>query len=195
MPQVAGLGPRSDQLADSVIPCSHLASIQRASLKEQISWRCGKCRAVIVRRAGSPCMRMTLTLSVCHAWGNPMLTPPSGTDCSHCKSFSLASLRARIAFFSENDFQRGLGSVVRGQTDLRPMVRRGVGPAHQLSRNASSVSGLSILPAGHSKTPHANMLRQPIRGVIHKSPWQPRLEATARWRTTFLCGLRTICAH
>ncbi len=30
------------------------------------------------------------------------------------------------------------------------MVRRGVGLKHQLPRNASSVSGLSILPAGHS---------------------------------------------
>ncbi len=27
----------------------------------------------------------------------------SGTDCSHCENFSLASLCARIAFFSEND--------------------------------------------------------------------------------------------
>ncbi len=27
----------------------------------------------------------------------------SGTDCSHCKSFSLASLCSRIAFFSERD--------------------------------------------------------------------------------------------
>ncbi len=75
-------------------------------------------------------------------------------------------------------FQQGLGSAVWGQTDLRPMVRRGVGPAHQLPRNASSVSGLSILPAGHSGTPCANTLRQQIRGVIHKSPGLPRLEAT-----------------
>ncbi len=34
---------RSDQLADSVIPCSHPASIQRTSLKEQILRRCCKC--------------------------------------------------------------------------------------------------------------------------------------------------------
>ncbi len=56
--------------------------------------------------------------------------------------------------------QQGLGSAVRGQTDLRPMVRRGVGPAHQLPRNVSSVSGLSILPAGRSGTPRANTFRQ-----------------------------------
>ncbi len=39
-------------------------------------------------------------------------------------------------------FQQGLGSAVRGQTDLRSLVRRGFGPTHQLPRNASSVSGL-----------------------------------------------------
>ncbi len=65
---------RSDQLAHSVIPCSHTASIKRASVKEQISQRCCKYRTVIVRSAGLPCTRMTLTLSVCHAWGNPTLT-------------------------------------------------------------------------------------------------------------------------
>ncbi len=36
----------------------------------------------------------------------------------------------------------------------------------------------SILPAGHSGTPCANMLRQQVRGVIHKSPGRPRLEVT-----------------
>ncbi len=65
-------------------------------------------------------------------------------------------------------FQQGLGSAVQGQTDLRPVVRRGVGPAHQLPRNANSVSGLSILPARHSGTLCANTLRQQVRGVIHK---------------------------
>ncbi len=65
-------------------------------------------------------------------------------------------------------FQQGLGSAVRGQTDLRPLVRRGVGPAHQLPRNASSVSGLSIIPARHSGTPCASTLRQQVRSVIHK---------------------------
>ncbi len=75
-------------------------------------------------------------------------------------------------------FKQGLESTVRGQTDLRPLVRRGVGPTHQLPRNASSVSGLSILPAGHTGTPCASTLRQQVRGVIHKSPGRPRLEAT-----------------
>ncbi len=42
--------------------------------------------------------------------------------------------------------QQRLGSAVRGQTDLRSMVRGGIDPAHQLLRNASSMSGLSILP-------------------------------------------------
>ncbi len=64
-------------------------------------------------------------------------------------------------------FQQGLGSAVRVQTDLRSLVRKGVGPAHQLSRNFASVSGLSILPAGHTGTPCASVLRQQVRGVIH----------------------------
>ncbi len=75
-------------------------------------------------------------------------------------------------------FQQGLGSAARGQTDIWSLVRRGVGPAHQLPRNASSVLGLSILPAGHSRTPCASMLRQQVRGVIHNTPGRPRLEAT-----------------
>ncbi len=75
-------------------------------------------------------------------------------------------------------FQQGLGSAVWGQTDLQSLVWRGVGPAHQLHRNASSVSGLSILPARHSGTPCASTLRQQVRGVIHKSSGRPRLEAT-----------------
>ncbi len=75
-------------------------------------------------------------------------------------------------------FQRGLGIAVRRQTDLRSLVREGVRPAHQLPRNASSVPGLSILPARHTGTPCASTLRQQVRGVIHKSPGRPRLKAT-----------------
>ncbi len=37
-------------------------------------------------------------------------------------------------------FQQGLGSAVRGQTDLRSTVRGGIDPAHQLPRNASSMA-------------------------------------------------------
>ncbi len=65
-----------------------------------------------------------------------------------------------------------------GQTDLRSVVRGGIDPAHQLPRNASSMSGLSILPTGHTVTPCASTLRQQVRGVVHKSPGWLRLEAT-----------------
>ncbi len=78
----------------------------------------------------------------------------------------------------DRHLQQELGNAVRGQTDLRPTVQRGVGPAHQLPINSSSVLGLSILPVGHSGTPRANRLKQQICGVIHKSPGRPRLEAT-----------------
>ncbi len=88
-------------IADSVIPCIHPASIQ--TLKEQISRCCCKCRAIIVRRAGLPCMRMTLTLSVSCLGKSHADSTLSGTDFSLCKIFSLVSLRSRIAFFSESD--------------------------------------------------------------------------------------------
>ncbi len=58
---------------------------------------------------------------------------------------------------------------MRRQTDLRSLV---------LPRNDSSVSGLSILPAGHTGTPCASMLRQQVRGVLNKSPGRPHLEST-----------------
>ncbi len=57
------------------------------------------------------------------------------------------------------------------------MVQRGVGSAHQLPRDAGSVPCLLILPAGHKGTPCAGTLRQQDRGVMHKSPARPRLEA------------------
>ncbi len=59
-----------------------------------------------------------------------------------------------------------------------PFFQGGFDPAHQLPRNASSMSGLSILPTGHTGTPCASTLRQQVRGVIHKSPGWPRLEST-----------------
>ncbi len=65
-------------------------------------------------------------------------------------------------------FQQGLGSAVRRQTDLWSLVREGVGLAHQLPRNASSVPGLSIHHARHTGAPCASMLRQQVCGVIHK---------------------------
>ncbi len=74
-------------------------------------------------------------------------------------------------------FQQGMGSAVRRQTDLWSLVRGGVGSAHQLPKNVSSVPCLSILPAGHKGTPCASTLRQQVRGVINKLPGRPRLKA------------------
>ncbi len=84
---------------------------------------------------------------------------------------------------------------MRGQTDLRSVVRGGIDHAHQLPRNASSMSGLSILPTGHTVTPCARTLRQQVRGVIHKSPGWLRLEATLAndllvWAKNNLCSLK-----
>ncbi len=109
-------------------------------------------------------------------------TPPRNGDSGLCISPGplegplLAKARHDLRHGAQKEgchdrhFQQGLGSALQGQTNLQPLVRRGVGPANQLPRNASIVS---ILPAGHS--PCASTLRQQVRGVIHKSP---RLEAT-----------------
>ncbi len=134
-------------------------------------------------------------------------TPPRNGDLGLCTSPGplegplLAKARGDLRHSTQKEdchdrlFQQGLGSAVRGQTDLRYLVRRGVGPALQLPRNASSVQGLSILPAGHTGTPCCSMLRKQGLGVIHKSLGRPHREATlanaACWQTTFLCGLRT----
>ncbi len=93
----------------------------------------------------------------------------------HVASFNVGTA------LSTQSFPEMLGLMaagLRGKTDLQPLVRRGVGPTHKLPRNASSVSGLSILSAKHTGTPCASTLRQQVRGVIHKSPGWPRLEAT-----------------
>ncbi len=117
-------------------------------------------------------------------------TPPRNVDSGLCVSPGplegppLAKARRDLRHGAQKEgchdrrFQQGLGSAVRRQTDLRSLVRRGVGPAHQLSRNANSVPCQSILPAGHTGTPCASTLRQQVRGVIPKSPGRPRLEAT-----------------
>ncbi len=89
-------------------------------------------------RHGCHCVTVTLAcVSALAHWRGPLLAkarrgPRHGAQKEGCH---------------DRCFQQELGSTVRGQTDLRPLVRRGVGPAPQLPRNASSVSGLSILPA------------------------------------------------
>ncbi len=92
-----------DQLAD---PGISSAAIRRRSkrVSQKSKFQCGvvaKCRTVIGRHAGLPCTLTTVTLSVSHAWGNPMLTLRSA-GLTALKSFSLASLHSRIAFFSES---------------------------------------------------------------------------------------------
>ncbi len=91
--------------------------------------------------------------------GLALRTPPRNSDSGLCISPGplegpdLAKARRDPRHGTQKEgchdrrFQQG---AVRRQTNLRPVVRRGVVSAHQLPRNASSVSGLSILPAwGH----------------------------------------------
>ncbi len=83
------------------VRCSYPAIISRKSLKEQIGILmlhryCGSCRYPLHADDGhSECVSC---LGKSHA--DAAL---AGSDCSHCESISLASLRTRIAFFSESD--------------------------------------------------------------------------------------------
>ncbi len=91
------------QLADLVIPCSHLAWIRRASKRANFTallpMLCRHCKTCISPlHADDTHAECVSCLGKSHA--DAML---SGADCSHCESFSLASLRSRIAFFSESD--------------------------------------------------------------------------------------------
>ncbi len=93
---------RSDQLADWVIPCSHPTSIQRASLKEQISRRCCKCCAVIVRRARVGFVRAGSLLSVNSCgWGNHYRV----VVYTHCNSSSSSPLLSLVTSTSEISHQ------------------------------------------------------------------------------------------
>ncbi len=83
------------------VRCSYPAIISLKSLKEQIGVLmprryCGSCRSPLHADDGhSECVSC---LGKSHA--DAAL---AGSDCSHCESISLASLRTRIAFFSESD--------------------------------------------------------------------------------------------
>ncbi len=84
-----------------IISRSYYAIISRKSLKEKIGVLmprryCGSCRSPLHADDGhSECVSC---LGKSHA--DAVL---AGSDCSHCESISLASLRTRIAFFSESD--------------------------------------------------------------------------------------------
>ncbi len=105
-------------------------------------------------------------------------TPPRNGDSCLCISPGLlerpllAKARSDLRHSAQKEgchdrrFQQGLGSTVWRQTDLRSLVREVVG------------KNLSILPTRHTETPCASSLRQQVRGVIHKSPGRPHLEAT-----------------
>ncbi len=116
-------------------------------------------------------------------------TPPRNGDSGLCISPSslqvplLAKARHDLRHGTQKEgchdrrFQQGMGSAVRGQTDLWFEEESGLHinchllPHRQLPLmhiNGISVPCLSILPAGHTGTPCASMLRQQVRGVINQ---------------------------
>ncbi len=95
---------------------------------------------------------MTVTASVFPAWEIHADAALAGSDCSHCESISLASLRSRIAFFSESDpapralpfsssqgpvrkKQRGRGSQHPVESELTPaqIPRASLSPHREVS--------------------------------------------------------------
>ncbi len=119
------------------VRCSYPAIISRKSLKEQIGVLmprryCGSCRSPLHADDGhSECVS---SLGKSHA--DAAL---AGSDCSHCESISLASLRTHIAFFSESDSapralpfsssqgpvrkkQRGRGSQCPVEREMSPVL-------------------------------------------------------------------------
>ncbi len=136
--------------SSSPVRCSYPAIISRKSLKEQIGVlmprsHCGSCRSPLHADDGhSECVSC---LGKSHA--DAAL---AGSDCSHCKSISLASLRTRIAFFSESDpapralpfsssqgpvrkKQRGRGSQHPVESELTPaqIPRASLSPHREMS--------------------------------------------------------------
>ncbi len=103
MPQQPDWTSRCSQLADRSSPAAirHRSKslTKRANLTALLQMQhhhCKMCRSPLHADDTHP--ECVSCLGKCHA--DAAL---SGTDCSHCESFSLASLHSRIAFFSESD--------------------------------------------------------------------------------------------
>ncbi len=157
----------------AAVPVPFAAAIRRLSrksLKEQIGVimlrrYCGSCRSPL--HADDSHSECVSCLGKSHA--DAVL---AGSDCSHCESISLASLRSRIAFFSESDpapralpfsssqgpvrkKQRGRGSQRLVESELTPaqIPRASLSPNREVSpvlfsqpdqRPSASVSDLVL---------------------------------------------------
>ncbi len=104
MPQVAGLGPfAATSLQTRTSPAAILRRSKEPHKRENFTAllqmprrHCKTCRSRL--DADDTHAECVSCLGKSHA-----VAALSGTDCSHCESFSLASLRSRIDFFSESD--------------------------------------------------------------------------------------------
>ncbi len=78
----------------------------------------------------SPSQRVSFLGTVIDCADNSNCLSGASHDNSAPRGFLQGRYRPSAQSFPENAFRQGLGSAVRGQTDLRSLVRRGVGPAH-----------------------------------------------------------------
>ncbi len=140
---------------------------------------------------------MTLTRSVCHAWGNATLMLRSAGLTALIASFSLASLHSRIAFFSESDSTPSALPFSSCQGLVRKK-QRGRGYERQVISKLTSVQCCvlrnhhreSIRPSSSLNTISLPPRKTAIRGqdtstcLLWMSPW-PHISACPRlsdWR-------------
>ncbi len=109
---------------------------------------------------------MTLTLSVCHACGNPTLTLCSAGLITRTASiFSLASLRSRLAFFSESDSAPHTLPFSSSQGSVRKNSGQRIWVAGDKRAHVGSMSAcLAITAEGESIRPSSslNMISVPV---------------------------------
>ncbi len=202
-PRSARLIRLSTRPSIAAVPVPFAAAIRRLSrksLKEQIGVimprrYCGSCRSPLHADDGhSECVSC---LGKSHA--DAAL---AGSDCSHCESISLASLRSRIAFFSESDpapralpFSSSQGPVrkkQRGRGSQRP-VESELTPAQILRASLSPhfrFRSLLALPAWNSglTTPRSSWNQGMVTYLRY---FQPRSELRSSRSPRFLRLRRT----
>ncbi len=93
----------------------------------------------------------------------------SRTDCSHCESFSLASLRSRIAFFSESDSAPRALPCSSSQGPVRNNDHIETDPLANMPRGLVHVTGSERGIFSHQVAPHhRRFLRFAFKGVAYQ---------------------------
>ncbi len=162
----------SDQLADSAIPCGYPVRSRRANASAALlQMPCHHCKTCGNHLHTDD----THAECVSHLGKSHADAALSGAECSHCNCFSLASLRSRLAFFSEIDsapstlpFSSSQGSVRKKNSGQR-IWAAGDKRAHVGSMPVC----LAITAKGESIRPSSslNIISPPLRCERHDLVW------------------------